>query len=354
MAIEGKTKGLVAAATLLFATGAFGLTTSQQAQARVYIADQLQFTVPIDERIDVQPGKFVRIPLPVKAPALLDVRVTLGNAVFNDLNVYVCDEDSLRRFAQRLANGCRGVNKGRGVIQFRQAIKGPGTHYLVLDNSYAMMIRKKATANVTATVSLPPDSAKQLQVAFDTAQKKISELFAVPEFNIAVRPCGQMNAFSSGQRGDITLCSELFLGLLAEGLQGALEAILFHELAHTLLNVWGLPNYDNEETADEFALVMLFWQGQQQSALDWIRYFSKHDSRMEAAYQLQHGDRHPLSVQRVRNIERILKRPRPVVQRWNRLVYPHLSEKGLRSIIDKPGHYGDRELARQELANRTQ
>lgn len=324
------------------------------ALARVYISDQVKFSLPIEQYIKIRPGQSVRLPLPVNAPALLDVAISVQNATFNDLNVYVCDESSLQRFAQRLANNCRGIKKGRGNFSFRYTLQSPQKHYLVLDNSYALMIIKTVTVQVTATVQLSPADVNQLRARFETFQTGIFKMFSVPEFDLTLAPCGRSNAFSTGRGGNITICSELYFELIANNLKGALEAVILHELAHTLLNLWGLPNWDNEETADELALVILFWSGRQQSALDWMQYFSTQDSQTQASNQLRYGDRHPLSIQRVRNIKRVLRNPRPVVQRWNRLIYPHLSEKGLKGVVDNPGPYGDRGLARQELDTRAQ
>ena len=55
---------------------------------------------------------------------------------------------------------------------------------------------------------------------------------------------------------------------------------------------------------------------------------------------------------RVRNIERILADPKPVVERWNRLLYPHLTDQTLREVIADPGRYHDPDMARAELADR--
>jgi hypothetical protein len=55
------------------------------------------------------------------------------------------------------------------------------------------------------------------------------------------------------------------------------------------------------------------------------------------------------SVQRIRNIERILDHPEQVVSRWNSLLYPHFTDSGLRAVIDNPGRFHDRALAQNEL-----
>ena len=107
---------------------------------------------------------------------------------------------------------------------------------------------------------------------------------------------------------------------------------------------WGLPGAGNEETADEFAMVMLYWGGVQEKAIDWIRYYALDDSTAQAAYMLKSGDRHPLSIQRIRNAKRILENPREVITRWNKLLYPHMTKQGLLKLLDTSPKYVDRPL----------
>lgn len=330
------------------------LTPATQVEAGAIVSAEQRFSLPLPQNLRIPPKAFRQFTLSLKPPARINVRVNVHNAVFNDLNVYLCGDKAFQNFRARLANTCKGVTKGKRQITFSYSLGADAPYHLVLDNSYAGFIQKKATVEVSATITLDSSVVKKLRMQFAQGQKEISKKFDVPEFDIALKPCGMVNAYSSDKGGNITLCSELFFQLYAERLQGAVEAVLDHELAHTLLNLWGLPNYDNEETADEFALVMLFWEGHQQSALDWIKFYGKSDPYAQARNQIQYGDRHPLSVQRIRNIERILHDPQPVIERWNRLAYPHLSRQGLQEIIDNPGAYGDRALAHRVFESRVE
>ena len=335
----------------LLAAAAF-FFSAHSVNARVFVAQEISFELPLEENVVIPAGRSLNLPLSIKGPATLSVDVRINNKIYKDLNVYVCDEASLKRFSANQPSNCQGVNKGRQTIQFHYRIQSPQRHYLVLDNSYALVIKKKASVSVTASIRLPPQKVEAMRAKLTNFRSGILGMFDVPAFDLSLKPCGAVNAYSEFRGGHITICSELFFGLLAEGLEGAVESVMMHELAHTLLNLWGLPNWDNEETADEFALVILFWRGKQQSALDWIRYYAKANSERQAAHMLRQGMRHPLSIQRARNIERILTNPRPVVSRWNRLIYPYLTVQGLRSIVDNPGHYGDRALAQRVLGKR--
>ena len=81
---------------------------------------------------------------------------------------------------------------------------------------------------------------------------RIEAVYRVPTITLRVRPCGVVNAFSSP---DITLCTELMDTMHREGWHDAIRVVLYHELAHSLLRLWELPGYDNEDLADEFAVL---------------------------------------------------------------------------------------------------
>ncbi|MEQ8507313.1 MAG: hypothetical protein RIB80_18480 [Rhodospirillales bacterium] len=141
--------------------------------------------------------------------------------------------------------------------------------------------------------------------------------------------------------------------LSAAGKKGALSAIMYHELGHTLLNLWGLPGFDNEETVDEFAVVMLYLDGRQEYALEFMEYFEKNNPWIEARMIIERGGRHPISSQRIRNVRRILSNPGPVIERWNRLLYPHMTVAGLENVLKTAPRYADRALAEKLIAEKS-
>jgi hypothetical protein len=60
-----------------------------------------------------------------------------------------------------------------------------------------------------------------------------------------------------------------------------------------------------------------------------------------------------LTPQRVEAIRRVLERPGPTIRRWTRTIYPHMTDAGLRSVLDQ-GHPGaNPALARQLLRERS-
>src|SRR5215510_11189757 len=80
----------------------------------------------------------------------------------------------------------------------------------------------------------------------------LQDNYIFPAFSISIAPCGDINAFS---RPDIAICSELVNDLIGKGQMDALFPIMHHELAHTLLYLWGDPRASDEDTADELGLV---------------------------------------------------------------------------------------------------
>ena len=146
----------------------------------------------------------------------------------------------------------------------------------------------------------------------------LDDIYELPQFTVTVKPCGEINAFSSP---NITLCTELFADLTDKGLSDALHPILLHEAAHTLLKLWDLPGFDNEDMADEFAASMLA-RVAPHTLKAYMRWFEQRDSVMEAVMQLQSDERHTISIQRARNMQRIIDNPDVVARRWNKLLRP--------------------------------
>lgn len=298
-------------------------------------------------------GQFRVWPLGGGLPGdVYDVQVNLGNAVYRDISAMVVDEQNLQLFRLHQPYRAHGKQKGLAPFSFRAGVEESGPHYLILDNSYAMLIAKKAAVGVRLTHTLSDKAASDLQSLLEKTDVLVHRRFVSPDFNITVRPCGQANAFSNAQTGDITLCSETIS--LSGGKPGLLLGIFFHELGHTLLNLWGLPGADNEDVADEFATVlMLQLPGSGQPLIEqWLTFFENQDAYSEAVNVIKNGDRHTLSIQRIRNIRASIARAPDITARWNRLLYPHTTESMLRQIANRPSVFDDASLAASELAKR--
>ncbi len=280
------------------------------------------------------------------------VEATPMNQLFKRLDVYICSKSDYQFLLAGQPNGCRGLAQQRAAFRFLFKVAKPETHYLVVDNTISAMATKKANLMVTATKQLSQDEVRQYRGMFNSFMNEVETTFITPKFNLNFQPCGQSNAFSASQGGHITMCSELFYELASQNLVGAIGGVMFHELGHTLLNLWELPGWNNEETADEFALYMFYRDGVQERALDWITWLSTQNSAQQAIVMLEYGDKHPLSIQRIRNAKAILNNPGPFMERWNHLIYPHMTNQALTRIANNPQKYDNAKLAQTILDER--
>lgn len=330
--------------------GLIGVLLSTQAvYAQAFVAEKMRFDVG-SQAYDVKAGLRVSNQIPdLNIGDSVSISIQPINKVFPDVSVYICHEDDARDYLAGYNSRCRGVTKGIAPYSFNYDAYKDGKHYIVFDNSYSMMNAKRGSYAIALTKVIPEAERKKLEAGFSQLPQSIQAQFRVDPFKLYIQPCGQENAFSTIATGDITFCSELLFPLLVKQREGAVIGIMMHEVGHTLLNLWGMPNWDNEETVDEFAIVYLYMDGLQEKAMDLIAYYEEKNSAQEAAIKLNIDDRHPVSIQRIRNIKRILRNPRPVMERWNKFLYPHMTDEGLTKIIGNAGAYGDAELARKIL-----
>ncbi|KZD01366.1 hypothetical protein TH47_11695 [Thalassospira sp. MCCC 1A02803] len=315
------------------------------------VADYMRFK--IDEGpIEVKAGNIAWRALPLKEPAHLEVFVDVANATFDDLSVFVCNERDLSLLRANARSSCWGVNRQKSSFSFSGKAAGNGPYYLVFSNTFSMIVKKKASYAVFATVPTPWNLAHNFEEGMSALSSEISKNFDLDEFDIVLEPCGTENAFSIKSSGNITVCSELFFELVRTENTGTLAAVVFHELGHSLLNKLGLPNWDNEEAVDEFALYSLYQANKQEFAIQWIEWNEARFRQSELTQRLHSDVRHPLSIQRARNIRRLLKSPNEMINRWNNLLYPHMTDSALIAITRDENPNSDGQLAEAILARR--
>jgi len=85
---------------------------------------------------------------------------------------------------------------------------------------------------------------------------------------------------------------------------------------------------------------------------EWLSFFENRNPYLEAENMIRQGDRHSLSLQRIRNIRSNVSNAADLEKRWNKLLYPHMTDQALRLIVIKPTPYDDVALARTELEKR--
>ncbi len=314
-------------------------------KADYFVADVMRYQI-LKNYSETKPKHYSTFNLgTITKDSVYQVTINTSNKVYKDISAYICPLNNP-------VNGCYGITKGVAPYNFNYTASVNGSYILKIDNSYSTFITKKVIANVVVNEVLDINKKQALIQSFKQASDDLFSTFDIPEFKISLKPCGQENAFSQRSNGNITMCSELFMKLIMENKIGAVNGIFYHELGHSLLGLLGLPNYNNEKTVDEFGVVMLYWDGIQEQARDWISYFQEADSYKQAQNLIKNGGAHPLSIQRARHIDQILRSPTDTIARWNKLLYPHLTNKKLLDIISRPGKYGNKKLAADTLASK--
>jgi hypothetical protein len=209
---------------------------------------------------------------------------------------------------------------GKSLIDIPASTSGRGVIVSLFNESRTPVELRYVVFRVGAR---SPAVRAQLKKVVELPLIAVSKFYKMPKFNVSVAPCGTVNAFSSP---DITLCSELIVDLLEKDLDNALYPILYHELAHSLLRLWRLPGYDNEDLADEFAAAMLArtFPNHIEAFID---YLESRDSTTEAVIQLTQGSRHSLSIQRARNMRWALANIEEIESRWANLLKPYEIKK---------------------------
>lgn len=321
------------------------------AYAEGKVADEIQFKID-DGYTEIEAGTYLWLPLQLKTDARIEIFLDVQNATYDDLSVFICDEQNLMLLRNDRPSKCWGVHRQKDnfVVSGNVILTSP--HYLVFSNTFSVIVKKKASYSVYATIPTPWQMAHEFEQSMSALSSEISKAYGIEEFDITLMPCGHENAYSVKETGNIEICSELFMELGRSQKTGTLLAILFHELGHTLLNKLGLPNWDNEEAVDEFALYLLYQANKQELAISWIEWNESRSTKTELTNRLLNDVRHPLSIQRARNIRRLINSPKELSDRWNNLLYPYMADHALEDIIQKRPPYSDVNLAVEILASR--
>ena len=250
-------------------------------------------------------------------------------------------------------------------LSFTVHIPSTGNYYLVLDNR-----KNIESSRVSLTISAGrgaagfagdlDDSDEQTGsevpgVHLSKITAEMAKIFIFEPFPITVSTCGNENAYSSRDR--VILCRE-YVSKVQNALNDkektsqVLLFVLFHEIGHVLLHQWNYPFYDNESIADEFATVLLVMVGEKKQLSATAEYFASKNTETELLSKAFQNDRHPLSIQRARNIITWVN-DRERLERWQTVFIPHLQSNVLKRWQDENGidsllPYIERELNRRE------
>ncbi len=340
-------------AALLLAAGLVAATVDAQTATAPDVLISPRFvTAPLSVQENVKAGSYVVVPLGrLGTGERASVQVQSENKVYNDITAVVMAEDSVPRYLANQPVTAFGFNKRHTPFTITLTAPQDANYVVVFDNRYSLAVTKLVRATAQVEHVLSDDATGRLRTAFAGLLTQIQRQYQVPAFAIQVEPCGQVNAFSAARTGNITLCTEMISKTSAD--MGALAGITYHELGHTFLKLWGLPGFDNEDTADEFAVqALLRERNGRQLAQQFAAFFEGGNPWLEARTIIERGDRHTLGIQRARNIRAAADKSTELTARWNRLVYPKLTDQYLQRIAENAGEFDSSALAKEVLTQR--
>lgn len=262
----------------------------------------------------------------------LVARFQVAGGLNNKIKVLLLDADNYRLYQahQKYSyfQGTTGEVRGTGHYVFK--VPQTGIYDLVVDNSEAWLLPRQVQLYVYSVSPTSTTQSTEAERNLTNLFGNVGKLFIFPSFKIQLRHCGIVNAFSNP---NITLCAELIESLTDQHLEQAIGFVFFHELGHSMMRLWGLPLSDNEDVADEFATVCMILARQQQPALQAAQWWEAQTSQQEALSKLWIDDRHTVSPQRARNIIHWLNQPDDLLQRWMRLMTPHLQSTAILELM---------------------
>ncbi len=255
-------------------------------------------------------------------------------------------------------------SKVSDTFNFMVTVPETGYYYLVFDNG-AGSRAVKLDAIITGASGSDTDLLREGRRTgpeentgkdLSAIGSELGKVFIFKPFAIIAKRCGNPGAFS-GPDG-VVICAE-FAKAISDSMgnkEKTATVLLFtayHETGHILLSQWGSPFYDNEEIADEFATVLFVMLGQQERLSALTEYFLSNPESNELLAKALKGDRHPLSLDRARNIVRLVK-DTGRLKRWQAIFVPHMQTSILERIRRNPPVWADEALVKKELALRKQ
>ena len=262
----------------------------------------------------------------------------------------------------------RPLFQGRTGKKISFSVIAPATdhYYIIFDNRSGRDSRQIKVAVTASRGARPPPERTNgnegsAQVSLKAAAKdikdlgkKLNRIFVLKHFPIRFRKCGKAGAFATSSQ--VLFCREYAQKLHQvlgdeKKVSDAIVFTILHEVGDAMLAQWKYPFYDNEEVVDEFATVVLVMLGQKDRVRAKAEFFATHPAVVEALAKARKDDRHPLSVQRARNILRWANDPN-LLRKWQKVFVPHMRSALLEQLRRNPKSWTDRKLVEKELAAR--
>ena len=299
----------------------------------------------------VEPGKVLTTRLGnLPKGAHVSIRVDASG----DISELLIDQHDFEAFPKLKKPLFTGHTSDR--LSFALRVPKSGNYFLIIDNRDGAEAREFTLA-VTASADVSEASGKVAKAyrEFDKFEENLRQYFIFDDVKFRFARCGTGSAFSG--ENTVVLCTELGSRLQQtmgdkQKSRDVLFFIMLHEFGHVLLKQWGYPFHDNEGVVDEFTTVFLVMFGQSERARTQAEFFSRLPPDLEFEQKRDRDDRHPLSVQRARNIHRWLDNP-DLVRRWQKILVPQMQTALLEALHRRPKSWSDRELVEKELARRS-
>ena len=312
------------------------LLLSSQVCAHVYV----EATQTIVSTREIVPGTQLKgYPVSLEAGSKLTVRIEVNGGLNSAIQIWLVDLASFERLKYKQQFQSWPAGSGRIVNGAHYTFIAPTTnvYYVVLDNR-ANLFNRNVVVRIEKSGTTPTPQSQQTGQIYNARYQGLKTMFKFPDFDVYVKSCGTENASSNP---NITMCWELLDYYQQAGLSKADLFTFFHEAAHSLLNLWRYPGYDNEDTADEFATCLLILLHKEDSALEAAQWFASMDSNANIAAMPFLNDRHSLSEQRARNVIHWLNSRNDLLARWMRIMIPNMSDPMLRSLASAASRFRD-------------
>src|SRR5215469_280516 len=286
--------------------------------------------------VEVNAGQALQYNFPLVAGTILSAQFQVQGGLNDKIQVFLLDVDNYQLYSAhrpfKRYPGTSGVIRGMAKYIFK--IPQDGVYYVVLDNGRAWLIPRKVTLHLDAILTQSTPASEQMRNGLEKEYSLLKRAFIFPDFQTSVVHCGVANAFSNP---NITMCVELLEVLQASGMTDVINFVYLHELGHTLMREWGLPLWDNEDAADEFATAILLMGKHQKTALEAAQWWaSQGATTQDAVAKIWMDDRHSLSPQRARNIIRWVNNSNEIIQRWQHVFVPNMQTPILEAMLKQP------------------
>lgn len=325
------------------------LIVAYPGQAEVFV----QATeILINGDADVNAGRYSYYDLTLTEGEELVVELQVAGGLDNSLTVWLLDLANFQRYkaGQQFTYFKDSSGKITSAFSYRFEVPEANIYYLILDNRRAAMANRRVSTYAYKIIEGETEESKQIKDVYSMFYDDVLKgLFVFDDFDIYVAMCGTANAFSSP---DILICFELNKLLVDQNVPAVIAFVFLHEAAHSLLNVWDYPLYDNEDAADELATALLLLAEDKTVALDAAKWWAKNASSDEALSKMWLDDRHTISPQRARNIVNWVNNEDEITRRWLHLLVPKMTDKALQEISGDNLKSVHARVVREELVKR--